>query len=115
VHERIRQEVDRLNAWRDRVAPLADSVRISLEHARLRAASIGQQIQEAVDPMNEAIADLDQHLAAVAEVSGSSGPSEPSPGPAPEPSPSPPVIELRGLEDEPEPAGRDDPAWRVWR
>ncbi|HEX9124707.1 MAG TPA: hypothetical protein VF984_15330 [Actinomycetota bacterium] len=101
VHQRIREEVDRLKGWRDHVAPLVDSVRVSIEEARLRAARIGQRIQEAVDPMSEAIGDLDEQLAAIAEVS--------------EPESAPPVIELHEVEGESEPASHDDPVWGSWR
>lgn len=61
-------EIERLAAWRDRLAPLVGAVRSSIEDARGRAAGIGERVGEAVDPLSEAISALSDRLAAFAEL-----------------------------------------------
>jgi DNA repair exonuclease SbcCD ATPase subunit len=94
-HRRITEVVERLTAWRDRMTPLVGSVRASMEEARLRAARIGERIQEAVEPMNQAIAELDRRLTAIVELR--------------DPEVGPPVIELHDVEPEHTPAETNDP------
>ncbi|HEX9716368.1 MAG TPA: hypothetical protein VGA93_00300 [Actinomycetota bacterium] len=48
----ILAEIERLTAWRDRLAPLVGAVRSSIEDARGRAAGIGDRVDEAVDPLS---------------------------------------------------------------
>jgi len=61
-------KIERLAAWRDRLAPLVGAVRSSIEDARGRAAGIGDRVDEAVDPLSEAISALSDRLAAFAEL-----------------------------------------------
>src|SRR6266540_4985620 len=75
-------EIDRLSAWRDRVAPLVDVVRSTIEDAKERAAGIGDRVGEAVAPLTEAIAALTDRLAALAELAAL--PDDATPEPASE-------------------------------
>jgi chromosome segregation ATPase len=61
-------EIERLTAWRDRLAPLVGGVRSSIEDAKERAAGIGDRVGEAVAPLTEAIATLGDRLAGLAEL-----------------------------------------------
>lgn len=104
-------EIERLAAWRDRLAPLVGAVRSSIEEARGRAAGIGDRVDEAVDPLSEAISALSDRLAAFAELAalpadGADGPATRRPFH---------VIELDGQLDE-QPGAPDpvDPARRSW-
>lgn len=73
-------EIERLAAWRDRLAPLVGAVRSSIEDARGRAAGIGDRVDEAVDPLSEAISALSDRLAAFAELAAL--PADGADGPA---------------------------------
>jgi chromosome segregation ATPase len=68
--ERVRREtlaeIERLVAWRDRLASLVGVVRSTIEDARERAAGIGDRVDEAVAPLTEAIAELSDRLAGFA-------------------------------------------------
>ena len=66
-------EIERLAAWRDRVASLVGVVRSTIEDARERAAGIGDRVDEAVAPLTEAIAELSDRLAGFAELAALAG------------------------------------------
>jgi len=66
-------EIERLAAWRGRVASLVGAVRSTIEDARERAAGIGDQVDEAVAPLTEAIAELNDRLAGFAELAALAG------------------------------------------
>jgi seryl-tRNA synthetase len=84
-------EIERLAAWRDRLASLVGVVRSTIEDARERAAGIGDRVDEAVAPLTEAIAELSDRLAGFAELAALAGEetrepaSEPRTEEAPEP------------------------------
>jgi hypothetical protein len=100
-------EIERLTAWRDRLAPLVGGVRSSIEDAKERAAGIGDRVGEAVAPLTEAIAALGDRLAALAELaalpdeSGHESVSERS-------------LDLTELDEEDEAPGQRVPASRSW-
>ena len=75
--ERVRgetlAEIERLVAWRDRLASLVGVVRSTIEDARERAAGIGDRVDEAVAPLTEAIAELSDRLAGFAELAALAG------------------------------------------
>ena len=75
--ERVRREtlaeIERLVAWRDRLASLVGVVRSTIEDARERAAGIGDRVDEAVAPLTEAIAELSDRLAGFAELAALAG------------------------------------------
>jgi chromosome segregation ATPase len=66
-------EIERLVAWRDRLASLVGVVRSTIEDARERAAGIGDRVDEAVAPLTEAIAELTDRLAGFAELAALAG------------------------------------------
>jgi chromosome segregation ATPase len=66
-------EIERLAAWRDRLASLVGVVRSTIEDARERAAGIGDRVDEAVAPLTEAIAELSDRLAGFAELAALAG------------------------------------------
>ena len=66
-------EIERLVAWRDRLASLVGVVRSTIEDARERAAGIGDRVDEAVAPLTEAIAELSDRLAGFAELAALAG------------------------------------------
>lgn len=102
------EEIDRLAAWRDRLASLVGVVRSTIEDARERAAGIGDRVDEAVAPLTEAIAELSDRLAGFAELAALAG--EETRGPASERSLNP--IELEepdGAPAQPDPAGEVGP------
>jgi chromosome segregation ATPase len=100
-------EIERLTAWRDRLAPLVGGVQSSIEEAKERAAGIGDRVGEAVTPLTEAIAALGDRLAALAELaalpdeSGHDSVSERS-------------LDLTELDEEDEASGQRVPASRSW-
>ena len=61
-------EIERLAAWRDRLSPLVGVVQSTIEDAKERAAGIGDRVDEAVEPLTQAIAALGDRLAALAEL-----------------------------------------------
>jgi len=100
-------EIERLAAWRDRLAPLVGVVRSTIEDAEGRAAGIGDRVGEAVAPLTEAIVALSDRLAALAELAAL--PDEANGEPATERS-----LNLIELEERDGAPGRRDPAWRSW-
>ena len=98
-------EIERLAAWRDRLAPLVDVVRSTIEDARERAAGIGDRVGEAVAPLTEAIAALSDRLAAFAELAVL--PDDATREPASERS-----LNLIELDEKDGAPGQRDPAWR---
>jgi chromosome segregation ATPase len=98
-------EIERLAAWRDRLAPLVGVVQSTIEDAKERAAEIGDRVGEAVAPLTEAVAALSDRLAAVAELAAL--PNEATREPASERSVN--LIELHEQDGAP---GQRDPAWR---
>jgi chromosome segregation ATPase len=98
-------EIERLAAWRDRLAPLVGVVQSTIEDAKERAAEIGDRVGEAVAPLTEAVAALSDRLAAVAELAAL--PDEATREPASERSVN--LIELHEQDGAP---GQRDPAWR---
>jgi chromosome segregation ATPase len=81
-------EIERLAAFRDRLASLVGVARSTIEDARERAAGIGDRVDEAVAPLTEAITELSDRLAGFAELGAPSRSDEPRteevPGPAAE-------------------------------
>jgi chromosome segregation ATPase len=100
-------EIERLAAWRDRLSPLVVVVRSTIEDAKERAVGIGNQVDEAVEPLTEAIAALSDRLAALAELA--TLPDEATREPASERS-----LELIELDEEDEATGQRVPARRSW-
>jgi chromosome segregation ATPase len=100
-------EIERLAAWRDRLAPLVGAVQSTIEDAKERAAGIGDRVDEAVEPLTEAIAALSDRLAAIAELAAL--PDEANREPASERS-----LNLIELDEEEEAPGQQVPAWRSW-
>jgi chromosome segregation ATPase len=98
-------EIERLAAWRDRLAPLVGVVQSTIEDAKERAAEIGDRVGEAVAPLTEAVAALSDRLAAVAELAAL--PDEATREPASERS-----VNLIELHDQDGAPGQRDPAWR---
>jgi DNA repair exonuclease SbcCD ATPase subunit len=97
-------EIERLEARRDRLAPLVAVVRSTIEDARKRAAGIGDRVDEAVAPLTEASAELSDRLAAFAELAAL--PGEDSREPASERSLNPTELEEQeGTPGELDPAG----------
>jgi chromosome segregation ATPase len=72
-------EIERLAGWRDRLAPLVGVVQTTIEDAKERAAGIGGRVDEAVEPLTDAIAALSDRVAALAELAAL--PDEASRGP----------------------------------
>jgi chromosome segregation ATPase len=100
-------EIERLAAWRDRLAPLVGAVQSTIEDAKERAAGIGDRVDEAVEPLTEAIAALSDRLAALAELAAL--PDEANREPASERS-----LNLIELDEEEEAPSQQVPAWRSW-
>ena len=107
AHRETLAEIERLAAWRDRLAPLVGVVRSSIEDAKERAAGIGDGVDEVVAPLTEAIAALSDRLAALAELAAL--PDEATREPASERS-----LNLVELDEEDEAPGQRVPAWRSW-
>jgi predicted nucleic acid-binding Zn-ribbon protein len=99
-------EIERLVAWRDRLTPLVGVVQSTIEDAKERAAGIGDRVDEAVEPLTQAIAALGDRLAALAELAAL--PDEANREPASERSL---LIELG---EEEQAAGQRVPAWGSW-
>jgi chromosome segregation ATPase len=100
-------EIERLAAWRDRLSPLVGVVQSTIEDAKERATGIGDRVDEAVEPLTQAIAALSDRLAALAELA--TLPDEATRGPASERS-----LELIELDGEDEATGQRVPARRSW-
>ena len=100
-------EIEQLAAWRDRLSPLVGVVQSTIEDAKERATGIGDRVDEAVEPLAQAIAALSDRLAALAELA--TLPDEATREPASERS-----LELIELDDEDEATGQRVPARRSW-
>ena len=100
------EEIERLEAVRDRLAPLVGVVRSTIEDAGDRAAGIGDRLDEAVAPLTDAIEELNVRLAAFAELAAL--PGEDTREPAPERS-----LNLVELEEQDGASGPPDPAGGV--
>jgi seryl-tRNA synthetase len=98
-------EIERLAAWRDRLAPLVGVVRSTIEDATARAAGIGERVGEAVEPLADAIAALSDRLAALAELAA-------LPDEASRESVSERSLNLIELNEGDEAPGQRVPAWR---
>jgi chromosome segregation ATPase len=72
----MREEVERLAEWRERLAPLVAAVRASIDETQLRASRFGEALREAVEPVTQAIDVLGDRLAVLAELSGPSSSSQ---------------------------------------
>jgi chromosome segregation ATPase len=106
----IREEVERLAEWRERLAPLVAAVRASIDETQLRASRFGDALREAVEPVTQAIDVLGDRLAVLAELSGPSASS----GDGPEPEPQ--VVDLQDeATDQEERTGDGTPAGWGWR
>jgi chromosome segregation ATPase len=64
----IREEIDRLTAWRSRVAPLSESVPESIEEVRREASAMAGRLREALGPVTDAMDVLAARLSELAEV-----------------------------------------------
>jgi chromosome segregation ATPase len=100
-------EIERLAAWRDRLAPLVGVVQSTIEDAKERAVGIGDRVDEAVEPLTQAIAGLSDRLAALAELA--TLPDEANREPAFERS-----LDVIELDEEDETPGQRVPARRSW-
>jgi hypothetical protein len=67
VRDSMRQEIDRLAAWRVRMAPLAESIPGSIEDVLKEASSITDRLREALAPATEALEALATRLTDLAE------------------------------------------------
>ena len=102
-------EIERLAAFRDRLASLVGVVRSTIEDAREGAAGIGDRVDEAVDPLTSAIAELSDRLAGFAELAALAG--EDTREPASERSLNPIELEEQdGAPGQPDPAGEVRPS-----
>jgi predicted nucleic acid-binding Zn-ribbon protein len=99
-------EIERLAAWRDRLAPLVGVVQSTIEDAKERAGVIGHRVDEAVEPLTQAIAALGDRVAALAELAAL--PDEADREPATERS------LLIELDEEEQAPGQRVPAWGNW-
>ncbi|HYU93066.1 MAG TPA: hypothetical protein VEN95_06275 [Actinomycetota bacterium] len=100
-------EIERLAAWRDRLSPLVGVVQSTIQDAKERAVGIGDRVDEAVEPLTQAIAALGDRLAALAELA--TLPDEATREPATERS-----LDLIELDEEDEATGQRVPARRSW-
>jgi chromosome segregation ATPase len=66
----IREDVERLAEWRERLAPLVRAVRASIDETQLRAVQVGDGVRDAVEPVTEALQALSDRLAVLAELAG---------------------------------------------
>jgi len=104
-------EIERLTAFRDRLASLVGVVRSTIEDAREGAAGVGDRVDEAVAPLTEAIAELSDRLAGFAALAALAG--EERLEPASERSLDPIELEdLDGAPGQPDPAGVVAPSTR---
>jgi chromosome segregation ATPase len=74
VHDALRRDIDRLAAWRARMAPLADSMPGSIEEVRKEVSAISHRLLEALAPATNA---LDTFAARLAELVESPEPPAP--------------------------------------
>ena len=100
-------EIERLAAWRDRLSPLVGVVQSTIEDAKERAVGIGDRVDEAVEPLTQAIAALGDRLAALAELAT-------VPDEATRELASGRSLDLIELDEEDEATGQRVPARRSW-
>jgi len=67
VRDTLRSEIDRLAAWRARMAPLADSIPSSIGEVQKEAAAMADRLREAITPTTNALDALAARLAELAE------------------------------------------------
>jgi len=67
VRDSLRSEIDRLAAWRARMAPLADSIPSSIEEVQKEASAMAARLREAISPATNALDALAARLADLAE------------------------------------------------
>jgi len=102
-------EIERLAAFRDRLASLVGVIRSTIEDARGGAAGIGDRVDEAVAPLTSAIAELSDRLAGFAELAALAG--EDTGEPASErPLNTIELEDLDGAPGQPDPAGEVGPS-----
>ncbi len=63
----LREEIDRLAAWRARMAPLSESVPESIDDVRREASAIAGRLREAMGPFTDAMNVLSARLSELAE------------------------------------------------
>ena len=63
--ERIRRDVETITAWRDRAAPMIDSLQAAMREMRGQAAEIGLRVDEAIRPVSTAVTALTTQLASL--------------------------------------------------
>jgi chromosome segregation ATPase len=63
----LREEIDRLAAWRARMAPLSESVPESIQDVRREASGMAGRLREAMGPFTDAINVLSARLSELAE------------------------------------------------
>ena len=67
VHDALRQDIDRLAAWRARMAPLAETMPDSIREVRREAAALSERLRQALAPANDALDALSARLSELAE------------------------------------------------
>jgi chromosome segregation ATPase len=67
VHDALRKDIDRLAAWRARMAPLAESIPGSIEEFRKETSAIADRLHEALAPATDALDVLATRLSELAE------------------------------------------------
>ena len=67
VRDSLRSEIDRLAAWRARMAPLADSIPSSIEEVQKEASAMAARLREAISPATNALDALAARLAELVE------------------------------------------------
>jgi myosin heavy subunit len=63
--ERIRRDVETMTAWRDRAAPMIDSLRAAVHEIQSQGAEIGLRVNEALRPVSSAVTALTTQLASL--------------------------------------------------
>ena len=66
----IRQDMERLAEWRERLAPLVRAVRASIDETQLLAVRVGDGVRDALGPVTDALQALSDRLAVLAELAG---------------------------------------------
>ena len=67
VHDALRQDIDRLAAWRARMVPLAETIPDSIQEVRREASALSERLREALAPANDALDALAARLSELAE------------------------------------------------
>ena len=63
--ERIRRDVEVITAWRDRAAPMIDSLQVAMREMQGQAAEMGRRVDEALRPVSTAVTALTTQLASL--------------------------------------------------